>query len=256
MAEPSASRTDELILGSILKALDRSVVQPSPFAHFSVDQVFPPEIYRGLVARLPPPGAYVADPGKYRQADGAPSRYRFPLSDQSLAGLTAEDRMLWTAVRDALSSRLLRDKVFDMLATALGRRFWRTRTGLRRILAVPRPCLVRDLGGYQIDPHPDSRSKIVTMQFYLPEGPSQADMGTSIYRLRPRNLPRLLLARSPLEKCGQFAFKPNSGYGFAVGWRSWHGRERIPEASGIRNSLLLFYYRAAEDGWHGGADAF
>ena len=109
---------------------------------------------------------------------------------------------------------------------------------------------MKDLGGYEIAPHKDTRSKIVTMQFYLP--PDSSKVGS-----RHRGLSRaigcsrriLLSPRNRFEKVKQFSFAPNSGYAFAVGSKSWHGRETVPMASGERNSLMLIYYAEPNKGW-------
>jgi hypothetical protein len=108
---------------------------------------------------------------------------------------------------------------------------------------------VKDLGGYEIAPHRDTRSKIVTMQFYLPEDMSKADLGTAVYRQRFFRLKNLVSLKNRFETVKQFSFAPNSGYAFAVGQRSWHGRETVPMASGERNSLMLIYYAQAGKGW-------
>ena len=42
------------------------------------------------------------------------------------------------------------------------------------------------------------------------------------------------------------AIRPNTGYAFAVGRISWHGREKIPGDADVRNSLMNIYYRDAE----------
>ena len=53
----------------------------------------------------------------------------------------------------------------------------------------------------------------------------------------------------------QFAFRPNSGYAFVVNntlWkRSWHGRERLPEGAGVRNTLLNTFYSEPRDEFTG-----
>ena len=109
-----------------------------------------------------------------------------------------------------------------------------------RPFAHPRPCLVRDLPGYWIEPHPDSPAKIVTFQLYLPSEGSSADLGTSFYRFRPS---RFLRTGRLLEEFRRVPFEPGSGYTFAVGRISWHGVERIRAGAGVRDSILLVYFR-------------
>jgi hypothetical protein len=87
------------------------------------------------------------------------------------------------------------------------------------------------------------------MQFYLPNDMSKADLGTAVYRQRLFRLKNLVSMRNRFETVKQFAFAPNTGYAFAVGPRSWHGRDRVPMTSGERNSLMLIYYTRPDKGW-------
>ena len=52
--------------------------------------------------------------------------------------------------------------------------------------------------------------------------------------------------RSRFAVVKQFDFRPNSGYAFVVNntllRRSWHGRERLPDGAGVRNTLLNTFY--------------
>jgi len=109
--------------------------------------------------------------------------------------------------------------------------------------------LIKDLGGYEIATHRDTRSKIVTMQFYLPDDSSKVDLGTTVYRQHYFRLRNLVSLRNRFEAVKRFSFAPNSGYAFAVGSRSWHGRERLPTSAGERNSLMLIYYSNPDKGW-------
>ena len=139
----------------------------------------------------------------------------------------------WTEVSSALVSTELRESVFALL-------------GRSPVAGHPLPSLVRDRPGYWIEPHPDSPAKLVTVQFYLPAGSGQERLGTSLYRLRPWDLGNLLAKRTPLVEFHRFPFLPGRGYAFSVGLISWHGVERIPEGAGVRDSILLIYYRKAE----------
>jgi hypothetical protein len=172
-----------------------------------------------------------------------------PLDPGTLARLTGPTRELWTAIAGALTAAEMKDTVFDLLAGDLCRRFRTDRSSLRQLRAYPRPVLVRDLDGYWIEPHPDTQAKIVTMQFYLARDLSQRHLGTALYRLHLWNWRVLISPRAALRKFKQFDFAPNSGYGFAVGRTSWHGREKIPDAAGVRHSLMHVYYRDPDRGW-------
>jgi hypothetical protein len=237
-------------LDHLLLALERTDVHESPFSHFYVEDALPADVYAALLDRLPDATFYRPDnPRKPPRPDGQPPRSVMGLDDASLGRLEAPDRELWCGVRDALIAPELQRRIFRMLRRDLCRRFWTSPRRLDRVRAYPQPGLVRDLGGYAIEPHPDTRAKIVTMQLYLARDESQLDLGTALYRPRLWRLRNLVNPAGALVKCKQFPFKPNSGYAFAVSWKSWHGREPVPEASGVRHSLLHFYFRDPRRGW-------
>jgi len=108
---------------------------------------------------------------------------------------------------------------------------------LEEIEAYSRPALNRDVPGYKILPHTDTKAKILSGLLYLPLSEDQRGRGTSLYT------PRISIPgfkRFNLVKTVPFA--PNTGAVCAVTRRSFHGREPIPEGSGIRNYFALTYY--------------
>lgn len=264
----SAETVEQAIRTHLVKAFADVRLDRDPFSHVYLENAFPPDFYSVLLDALPDTGLYTPDnPRKYAQTAARPrppsrasslvegllhvssSRYTLPLNEGGLARLPEPIRALWTGVAAALRSPELKAQIFARFADELSGRFRTDRTALDRIEAHPRPTLIRDFSGYWIAPHPDTRAKIVTVQFYLARDHSQRDLGTSLYRrhlLNPRNL---LSLKNMFQHVRQMEFLPNSGYAFAVGRHSWHGREAIPETSGERNSILLFYYRDASREW-------
>jgi hypothetical protein len=229
------------LLDSLLAALGRAELHERPFAHALLAGAIPPDLFAELRAFLPATDVYLPDnPKKYGRPDGSVARALLPLDAEGLAPLPEPSRSAWGGVARALASPELKERVFRLLARDLSRRFRVPPARLDTIEAHPRPCLVRDLPGYWIEPHPDTRAKIVTLQLYLPSKESPADLGTSFYRLRPWSFPR---TGRLLEEFRRAPFVPGSGYAFAVGPFSWHGVERIREGAGPRDSILLFYFR-------------
>lgn len=257
-SELSASAVRDAVVRRLVSTIAAVPVDPVPFSHMALRDVFPAALYDDLMAHLPPIDRYYPDnPKKYGRAaakiagparpdgldDPQSCRYLMPLGDDNVAGLPEPGRSLWSGVQQALMSDEVRAAIFNRFADDLCHRFRTTRAGLERLAAYPRPSLVRDLTGYWIEPHPDSPAKIVTAQFYLARDGRQQALGTSLYRRHlfdPRNL---LSLEHLFEKVRQMPFLPNSGYAFPVGRRSWHGREAVPEVLGERHSLLLFYFR-------------
>jgi hypothetical protein len=230
------------VRAGFLATLDRVQVRARPFAHFALEDVFPADVYDEALARLPGDELYRADnPDKYRLPAGHVARGTLALNDPGLAA--AEDGPFWAAVSRALGAPEVRERVLALLARDLCRRFRVRPAALSEVPAFPRTLLVRDRPGYFIEPHPDSPAKVATVQVYLPRDHGQTSLGTSLYRLRPWNIRNWLATGRPLQEFHRFPFLPNGGYGFAVGWFSWHGVERIPAGAGVRDSLMLVYYR-------------
>lgn len=218
------------ILASVIDAVRRSVVQRRPFAHVYLEHVWPSDVYADLLASLPSVSLYRDDnPAKYGRPDGRSCRQVLPLH-----GAATLDP-LWAIVREVLTSPDLQTAVcahFDLRATHAD----------GRPVSTARPVLVRDLPGYWIEPHPDSRAKHITMQLYLPADTSQVALGTTLYQLRPFR-PAAWIGRAPfMQPVHRCRFTPNSGYIFPVRWYSFHGVERLADDSGVRQTLMNTYY--------------
>ena len=244
MAHATQAGIAQRILDHLLAVLQNATVHTRPFAHFSIEQAFPQDVYAELLERMPAPGVYFPDnPKRFPRPDGSSSRSLLGLDEANLNRLPAPDRPLWAGVAEALGSPLLKARIFEMLGSDLRLRFLTQRHKVANIPANPRPTLVRDIGSFSIEPHPDTRAKIVTTGFYLARDRSQIQLGTALYRLRLFDWRNLITTRSPLKKFKQFEFRPNTGFAFAVGHTSWHGVDPVPESAGVRNTLLNFYYR-------------
>jgi hypothetical protein len=247
--ESTSTSISAVVLNHLCAAISSTEVFSSPYSHLYLDRAFPDHIFKRMLELLPDASAYTADnPRIHTREDGLVTRNILSLT-APLAHLPGEQRIFWSEVGAALTSSKLKDTVFGALSRDLSRRFRIPAEKLVSVPAFPKPALVKDLGGYEIAPHRDTRSKIVTMQFYLPEDMSKADLGTAVYRQRLFQLKNLISLRNRFETVKQFSFAPNSGYAFAVGQRSWHGRETVPIASGERNSLMLIYYAQPGKGW-------
>lgn len=239
------------VLDHLCTAINEVEVSSWPYSHFYLEKAFPDDVFKEMLRLMPAAKAYGADnPRIHTREDGLVTRNILSLSlPGPVSELPEEQRHFWREISEALTSHRLREVVFTRLSGDLSRRFRKPAAELHAVPAYPKPALVKDLGGYEIAPHKDTRSKIVTMQFYLPEDRSKIDLGTAVYRQRFFKLTNLVSPRNRFETVKQFSFAPNTGYGFAVGSRSWHGRDKVPLAAGERNSLMLIYYAQPGKGW-------
>lgn len=241
----------ELVVSHFLDRLDHVACHEKPFSYFFVDGVFPDVVYEELLRQLPAPMLY--EPlslKKHSREDGTSTRDVFALDERYLSKLSSLQRSFWEGISDALRSVELQRKIFHKLSGELMRRFRVDRAGLERIVAYAKPALIRDSSGYEIKPHPDTRSKIVTMLIYLPVDHSQEELGTSLYRRAW--LPgkgRVVCRNGLFEEFKRFPFRPNSAGAFAVARNSWHGRAALPDGYGQRHTLAHIYYQDPNKGY-------
>lgn len=239
------------LMNHIQLVIDETVAEEHPFPHLLIKQVFPADVYQRLLHEYPSLASFSkANPKHHTNEYGGSTRQRLTLSEAGFSAMSDDQRCLWATVRAAISSREVRDLVFSKLARGLCRRFKVSATGLRDIPAFPRGQLYSEVDGYRILPHPDTREKIVTMQFAFPSDNSLRDVGTEFYT---RSLNPAHYMREPrgFSISKTMPFLPNHAYAFSVlndfGMKSWHGRSTIPPMNCVRNSLLHIWYTESDE---------
>ena len=193
---------------------------------------FSDELYEAILDHLPDNRYY--QQMMHRDAmkpDGTSTRLIFALKSERIDMLPYAQKMFWRELSDELKGDDVRTVFQKHLKADLE---------LRSDAPTLYPALIllRDLSGYKITPHPDTPSKVVTCQFYLPENTGQIALGTSFYKKR---------ADGSMEKAVTLGFYPNSAYCFTVTDRSFHGTEFEEFGSIPRNSMMLNYYKLAFD---------
>jgi len=176
------------------------------------------------------------------------------LTPASIAKLAPASREFWGSIAAALTASELKEAVYAKLAKDLMFRYGASEAEVPKLAGYARPTLYREVEGFEIPPHPDTRKKVVTMHLYLPADRNQLELGTALYRRRLLAWPLGAWQRR-FEKVKQFPFAPNSGYAFvvnnAVTKKSWHGREKLPPGAGVRNTLLNTFYEEPRAGFGG-----
>ena len=156
-------------------------------------------------------------------ADGTQTRVKIDLFPEYIRHLPPEKRAVWDVVGRALCSEPVKEAFMRRLAPGLASRFG---AGYAKVGMYPIPILTRDIPGYRITPHTDTRWKGITVQLYLPRDDATTHIGTIFHdRLPDGSLP----------KHTQMKFAPNSGYAFAVGDNTWHSADPVgPEVTDAR----------------------
>ena len=223
----------ERLCDFIVTSVDAATSYDAPFTHLVFDRVFPDDVYASMLANMPEAADYRPMHGRSKGhdlADGTHTRVKIDLFPEYIRHLPPQKRAVWDLVGRALCARAVRDAFVRRLATPLERRFGArfAKTGM-----YPIPILTRDIPGYLITPHTDTRWKGITVQLYLPRDRSTAHIGTIFHEK---------LADGSLPKRTQMSFVPNSGYAFAVGTDTWHSADPVGPEVRTRDSILLTYF--------------
>jgi hypothetical protein len=251
----SAHAIHERTLAHLVQQVNAAPAFTEPFSHVYFQDLFPADIYRRMLASLPDPSRYVSAAERhYGDAKGNSVRWMYALSTTGISNLDSSAQELWSGVAAALTDPAVKRAVFTKIAPDLAFRYGVKETEVPDLTGLSRPTLYREVDGFEIPPHPDTRKKIVTMHLYFPEDLTQIGLGTALYKRRTLALP-FGDWRRRFETVKQFEFRPNSGYAFVVNntltKRSWHGREMLPDGAGVRNTLLNTFYAEARDGFSG-----
>src|SRR5262249_9180879 len=147
-------------------------------------------------------------------------RTKLDLFPEWIRALPVGKRAVWDVVGRTLRSPKVRIALAQRLAAELERRFG---TPYSRVGLYAVPTLTRDVPGYTIGIHPDTRWKGITVQLYLPRDRSIEHVGT-IFHHRD--------GEGRFHEARRMPFAPNTGYAFAVGDDTWHSLDRLgPEVS-------------------------
>ncbi|MFG1419074.1 hypothetical protein V5F38_15610 [Xanthobacter sp. V0B-10] len=221
------------VVAHIVDAVERAPLVEEPFWHLELSGIFPQELYGAMRAAMPEGSDYRALKGRNNvniMADGSATRVKIDLYPEYIRHLPSEKRSVWALVGEALCADEVKEAFKRRLEPGLSRRFGPQymETGL-----FPVPMLTRDVAGYEIPPHTDTKWKGITIQFYLPEDESIAHVGTRFDRRR---------ADGGFELAQRMRFAPNTGYAFAVGPDTWHSVDKLGPEVRTRDTILHTYF--------------
>lgn len=243
----------EDVLNHLVNQLERTPVEDEPFSHLYLEEALPAALYERLLDLLPAPELYIPSSEKYQDGEVGYVRTFYNLDAVRLEELNGEQRALWGGIAGALMAPELKEAVFKKLHKDLVFRYGVRPEEVKDLPGYAMPTLYREVDGFEIPPHPDTRKKVVTMHLYFPRDRSQLNLGTALYRKKLINWP-FGTWHKRFIKVKQFPFQPNSGYAFVVNntltKKSWHGREMLPPGAGVRNTLLTTFYEKPKRGFH------
>ena len=217
----------------VVRAIDAAPAYETPFYHLVLDHVFPDDVYAAMLANMPEASDYRPMHGRSKGhdlTDGTHTRVKIDLFPEYIRHLPPQKRVVWDVVGRALCSKAVKTAFVRRLAAPLQRRFG---ASYAKVGMYPIPILTRDIPGYLITPHTDTKWKGITVQLYLPRDRANTNIGTIFHEK---------LADGTLPKRKQMSFAPNSGYAFAVGTDTWHSADRVGPEVKTRDSILLTYF--------------
>jgi hypothetical protein len=226
-------REVEALVEAVVANIDAGRTVERPFFHLEFDRVFPDDIYGEMIAAMPAAADYRPLPGRNNgniRQDGTATRVKIDLFPEYIRHLTAEKLRIWDAVGRALCSKDVQAAFVRRLAPGLEQRFGKD---FAAVGMYPIPVLTRDIPGYRITPHTDTRWKGITVQLYLPRDAAATHIGTIFHERLPDG---------SLPKTTQMKFAPNNGYAFAVGDNTWHSADPVGAEVETRDSILLTYF--------------
>lgn len=206
----------------VFARIEAADLQLDPFPHCHVRDVFPDDIYRSLIERLPEREHYRTFPAPYE------SRLFFNLSPAEIAPLDP----FWVEFERWIHSQAFLDRMARRFVPHL-QRMHRLRAAQlaehavgERISIGCRTLVTRDHGDYALGPHTDAAAKFITALFYLPPDERFADFGTSLYR--PKEAGRTdwssrHFSHGDFERVRTIPNLPNSVLIFVKSDTSFHG---------------------------------
>jgi hypothetical protein len=233
LARHDRRRAVDRLAAFVAQSVDAARAVEKPFFYLQFKRVFPDDIYAQILALKPESSDYRPMHGRSKGHDlddGTHTRVKIDLFPEYIRNLPPEKRVLWDVVGRALCSEPVKQAFIRRLAPGLEKRFGKE---FAEVGMYPIPILTRDIPGYLITPHTDTRWKGITVQFYLPKDDANTDIGTIFHEVLPDG---------SKPKHTQMRFAPNSGYAFAVGTDTWHSADAVHTGVKTRDSILLTYF--------------
>ena len=243
---PVASERAGLIGQALEKLFVSASVQREPSPYFYQTNVFPEMVYNDLLANLPPDDAYGSMKGRTTNKRALNSRLTLSFKPDNLQDLPLEFRSFWN---DAAQSFM--HPSFPSLATRV----------YQSLLQEQRPDLLhpgvqvqgkwellRDFQSYGIGPHADHPDKILTLLFYLSDGPETEALGTSLYRPKQEGFTCDKGLHHPyedFERVVTVPYQPNAVFGFLRTDVGFHGVEVLEQPNITRNVMRYALWKTS-----------
>jgi hypothetical protein len=227
------------VLDHVLKRIADAPIRTDPYPHFYVRDVFPEDFYRELRAHLPPLDTYTTLKALDRVGKNySDNRIVFPVTPEYIKALDQPLATFWTGVFGQFLTGEFMKKVLPRFRTFVQQ----YEDDAKGIQIFDEAFVVRDSSDYQLGPHTDSLTKMMSFLFYLPPDESMMRLGTSIYAPRQADFRCTKGSHYRFDKfqlVTTMPYVPNALFAFVRTNNSFHGVEPIAEA-GVCRDLMLY----------------
>ena len=217
-------------LAHMVARLRAAEVTLEPYPHYYLENVFPEDYYRALLAHLPANAAYqnLFEVTDYK-LDHFRHRDQRDLKEGWTAELPDEIKGFWDSFSAWFLGPRLAEAVLDSFREPLRARYGEKKSWPE---VSVEPQLIRHRAGYFLGPHSDLYTKIVVLLLYLAPDESGAHLGTSLYRPKDPGFTCHNSTHYPFEdfvRVKTAPYKPNSMLAFLRSDVSFHGVEPLSE---------------------------
>jgi hypothetical protein len=231
----------EQIVNHFFEKLKTSPVVTEPFSHMIIEDIFPKDFYKEILAHVPKRDQFISQANsafpKLRKYD---KRLEFKLTPDRISELPEEQFSFWNDMCEWLLGQDLVEFLLEKFSSELKQRF--QIEDLASLEPHPVACINRDLTGYSLGPHTDAPKKMFVLLFYLPKNEEHAHLGTSIFAPKEDGLTDKSGAHfcfDGFDEVDCIPNKPNSMMLCCWNDQSWHGVKKILE-EGIERDTLMY----------------
>lgn len=217
-------------LSHVVERLGTAEVVSEPFAHYYLENVFPDDYYRQLLAHLPESTVYEnLFEVTTLKLDHFRHRDQRDLDQGWTRSLPPELKDFWDHFDEWFLGPELASAVLSSFSAQLNERFGCEESWPE---AAVESQLIRHRAGYFLGPHSDLYTKLVVLLIYLAPDRSAEHLGTSLYR--PRD-PAFSCPNSNHYPFADFVrvktapYRPNSLLAFFRSDISFHGLDPLSE---------------------------
>jgi hypothetical protein len=217
-------------LAHFVSRLRAAEVVAEPFPHYYLEEIFPEDYYRALLARLPESGVYQ---NLYEVTDLKLEHFRHrdqrDFDEGWTDALPGGLKEFWDAFHEWFLGPELARAVLESFAGHLRERFG---NGEAWPEVSVESQLIRHRAGYFLGPHSDLHTKLAVLLIYLAPDAGNEHLGTSLYRPKEPGFRCPDSKHHPFEQFERVKtapYRPNSLLAFLRSDISFHGVEPLTE---------------------------